>query len=65
MALRSGVSDVEHWSAEARRQEAEVLAEVYQFEAQAIAHLESALAAMTARPGEERMILENVDAYQV
>lgn len=65
MALREGISDVADWSAEARRKEAEVLAEVYQSEAQAVAHVDQALATMTAELGNETVILEGVDSYQV
>jgi hypothetical protein len=65
MTLRRDVADVANWSTEARRQEAEVLAEAYQFEAQAMAHIEMARSAMTAEQGEEAMILEGVDRYQV
>ena len=64
-ALRRGIADVTDWSAEARSKEAEALAEVYQFEAQAIANIDQALATMTAEQGEETMILEGVDSYQV
>ena len=64
-ALRQEIPNVADWPEEARRQASEVLAEVYQAEAQAIANLEAALATLAADQGEEKVILEGVDCYQV
>jgi hypothetical protein len=65
LALKGGIARVAERSAEARRQEAEVLAEVYQFESQAIANIALALSSMMAQRGEGIVILEGVDSYQV
>jgi hypothetical protein len=65
LALTREIADLASWSAEARRAERAVLAEVYQSEAQAIANIESALATMTTKKGDETMILEGIDSYQV
>jgi hypothetical protein len=65
MALRWGVAGVAEWSTEVRSKQSEVLGEVYQFEARAIAQIELALAALAADKGDEKMILEGVDSYQV
>jgi hypothetical protein len=65
LALTRDIPDVAGWSAAARRSESEVLAEIYQSEAQAIAHIEQALATMTAEQGDQAMILDDVDRYRV